>query len=86
MSSNEVLSKIDSLSIESILNILDALKMIDVNELSEAKAFPGRAGQTIEVKDISEHMYYVGISEYGFVEIIRSDFPAGKIVYMPMDD
>lgn len=86
MQNKEVLAKIENLSAESISSILDALEELKVGGLSEAQAFPRRAGQTIEVKDVSEHKYYLGLSEYGFVEIIRSDSPTGKIVYMPMDD
>lgn len=86
MLSKEVLTKLDDLSMESISSILDALDSLRVSELLEAQVFLGRAGKTIEVKDISEQKYYIGLSEYGFVEIIRSDSPTGKIVYMPIDD
>ncbi len=86
MLSKEVLTKLDNLSAESISSILDALDSLRVSEILEAQVFLGRAGKTIEVKDISEQKYYIGLSEYGFVEIIRSDSPAGKIVYMPLDD
>lgn len=86
MLGKEVLTKLDNLSAESISSILDALDSLRVSELLEAQVFPGRAGKTIEVKDISGQKYYVGLSEYGFVEIIRSDSPTGKIVYMPIDD
>ena len=86
MSNNEILSKIENLSDESISNILEVLEKLNVDNLIEAQAFPGRAGQTIEVKDPAKNKYYIGLSEYGFVEIIRSDTPTGKIVYMPLDD
>ena len=86
MSSKEVLTKLDDLSAESISSILDALDSLRVSELLEAQIFPGRAGKTIEVKDVSGQKYYIGLSEYGFVEIIRSDSPTGKIVYTPIDD
>ena len=86
MESKEVLTKIDNLSAESVSSILDALNILKVAELLEAQVFSGRAGKTIEVKDITEHKYYIGLSEYGFVEIIRCDSPTGKIVYMPMED
>ena len=86
MLSKEVLSKIDDLSTESISSIVDALEKLKIDELSKAQSFPGRVGKTIEVQDISEHKYYVGLSEYGFVEIIRSESPTGEIVYIPLDD
>ncbi len=86
MLSKEVLTRLDNLSAESISSILDILDNLRVFELLEAKVFPGRAGKTIEVKDISEQKYYIGLSEYGYVEIVRRDSPNGKIVYMPIDD
>lgn len=86
MLSKEVLTKLDNLSAESISSILDALDSLRVSELFEAQVFPGRAGKTIEVKDIAGQKYYIGLSEYGFLEIIRSDSPTGKIVYMQIDD
>ena len=86
MLSKEVLEKIDDLSTESVSSIMDALEKLKIDELSTAQAFPGRVGKTIEVQDVSEHKYYIGLSEYGFVEIIRSESPTGKIVYMPLDD
>lgn len=86
MASKEILTKIASLSAESISNILDVLEWLKISELSEAQAFPGRGGQTIEIKDLSEHKYYLGLSEYGFVEIVRSDSPTGRIIYIPIDD
>ena len=74
------------MSTESIASIIDALEKLKVDELSEAQAFPGKAGETIEVQDAFGHKYYIGLSEYGFVEIVRSESPTGKIVYMPLDD
>lgn len=86
MLSKEVLTKLDDLPVESISSILDALDSLRVSELLEAQVFPGRAGKTVEIKDILGQKYYIGLSEYGFVEIIRSDSLTGKIVYMPIDD
>lgn len=86
MLSKELLTKLDGLSAENISSILDALDNLRVSELLEAQVFPGRAGKTIEVKDISGQKYYIGLSGYGFAEIVRSDSPTGKIVYMPIDD
>lgn len=86
MLSKEVLTKLDDLSVESISSILDALDSLRVSELLEARVFPGRAGKTVEIKDVLGQKYYIGLSEYGFVEIIRSDSLTGKIVYMPIDD
>ena len=74
------------MSTESIASIIDTLEKLKVDELSEAQAFPGKAGKTIEVQDASGHKYYIGLSEYGFVEIVRSESPTGKIVYMPLDN
>lgn len=86
MLSKDILTKLEDLSAESISSILDALDSLRVSELLEAQVFPGRSGKTIEAKDISGQKYYIGLSEYGFVEIIRSDSPTGEIVYMPIDD
>lgn len=82
----EVLTKIEGLSIESVSSIIEALEKMKIDELSGAQAFPGKVGKTIEVQDAFEHKYYIGLSEYGFVEIVRSESPMGKIVYMPLDD
>lgn len=82
----EVLGKIDNLSAESISSIMDALETLKIDELSVAQAFPGRVGQTIEVKEITGRKYYLGLSIYGFVEIVRRDSPTGEIVYIPLDD
>jgi hypothetical protein len=82
----EILAKINDLSTESISSIMEALENVDVDELSAAQAFPGRSGKTIEVQDVLGHKYYIGLSEYGFVEIIRSESPTGEIVYIPLDD
>lgn len=86
MPSKEVLEKIDDLSAGNISSIKEALEILKIDELSAAQVFPGRDGKTIEVQDVSGHKYYIGLSGYGFVEIIRSGLPTGKIVYMPMDD
>ena len=86
MLNREVLITIDDLSNESVSSIMDALEMLKIDGLSTAQEFPGRAGKTIEVQDVSGNKYYIGLSEYGFVEIIRSESPSGKIVYMPLDD
>lgn len=86
MLKKEVLATIDGLSTESVSSIMDAFEKLKIDELSTAQAFPGRVGKTIEVQDVSGNKYYVGLSEYGFVEIIRSESPSGKIVYMPLDD
>ncbi|MDO4759659.1 MAG: hypothetical protein Q4A30_02700 [Candidatus Saccharibacteria bacterium] len=86
MLNKEVLTKLDDLSAESMSSILEALDSLRVSELLEAQVFPGRAGKTIAVKDISGKNYYIGLSEYGFVEIVRSDSTTGEIVYMPIDD
>ncbi len=86
MLNKEVLETIDNLSTESFSSIMDALEKLKIDRLSTAQAFPGRAGKTIEVQDVSGNKYYIGLSEYGFVEIVRSESPSGKIVYMPLDD
>lgn len=86
MLNKEVLGRINGLSAETISSIIDALEKLKIEELSVAQAFPGRAGKTIEVQDAAGHKFYIGLSEYGFVEIIRNESPTGKIVYMPMDD
>lgn len=86
MLNKEVLGTVDDLSTESVSSIMDALEKLEIDRLSAVQAFPGRAGKTIEVQDVSGNKYYIGLSEYGFVEIIRSESPSGKIVYMPLDD
>lgn len=86
MLNREVLEKIDDLSAESISSIIEAFEKLNVDKLSVTNVFLGHAGKTIEVQDVLEHKYYVGLSEYGFVEIVRSESPTGKIVYMPIDD
>ena len=86
MLSKEVLTKLEDLSVESISSILDALDSLRVSEFLEARVFPGCAGKTVEIKDVLGQKYYIGLSEYGFVEIIRSDSLTGKIVYIPIDD
>lgn len=86
MLSNEVLQSLNCLSSESITDILDALARLSIKSLKQAQAFPGRSGQTIEVTDDANQKYYIGLSEYGFVEIIRKDSPTGTILFVPIDD
>ena len=86
MSSNEILERIGSLTSNSVLDLLDAMKIAGIGPISSASASPSRFGQTVEIADESGQKYYVALDEYGFVAAIRDGSAERKILYVPMDD
>lgn len=75
---------IDNINI--ILNsILTTSTFLNIEKIKDIKFLPSKQGYTIEVSDGNRKLY-MGISEYGYVEIVRENSIDGKIVYMPDDD
>ena len=75
-----------NVSEESIKEMIFILNKLNVERIISAKSIPGQYGMMVELCDDSEKKYYVGMSSYGAVEIIRADSITGKIIYMPIDD
>lgn len=81
---NEEKINIDDINI--ILNsILTTSTFLNIKKIKDIKFLPSKQGHTIEVSD-GYRKLYMGISEYGYVEIVRENSIDGKIVYMPDDD
>ena len=83
---DEAIKKIDTLSQESVANIMDVLEYLKIDGLSDAQVLPGTSGKVIEVTNNFGKKYFFGLSIFGFVEIVRSDSITGEIVYAPLDD
>lgn len=66
--------------------IIDELSRLGVKQIGVVEKVPGKIGTTLKMMSETGKVYYVGISSYGFLEIIREDSVWGKIVYMPIDD
>ena len=81
----DVLERIGSLEEDSIWNIEEVLKTLGVDQITEARTFPGRIGQTVQIWTEDQRELYFGLSEFGYVEIVREGSPDGEIVYMPID-
>lgn len=83
-------SNYKNISLEVINYILESTfitsEILNIKEIKEIKFLPSKNGYTIEVKSKDEKTYYMGISEFGYVEVVREKTIDGKIVYMPDDD
>ncbi len=65
-----------------ISSILETCIFLKIENIKNIKFLPAKQGYTVEVSDDNKKLY-MGISEYGYVEIVRENFIDGKIVYMP---
>lgn len=82
----EVFSKIENLSMDTIDEIMEELDSLGVTDIREVEQLPSNVGTTIHIiTNIGKH-YYLGVGEYGFLEIIREDSMTGKIVFVPIED
>lgn len=82
----EVFEVVPELTTGTKKEIIDELNRIGVGKISYVEYVPSKTGMTLKVVSDFGKEYYVGISTYGFLEIIREDSKVGKIVYMPIDD
>lgn len=80
---------IPSSNLENINIILNSVfttsTFLNIEKIKDIKFLPSKRGYTIEVSDGNRKLY-MGISEYGYVEVVRENSIDGKIVYMPNDD
>lgn len=86
MSNREVLEQTEGLAPESIADILETAEKVGIGAITQAQISLGQVGKILEVANSSGSMYYFGLSEYGFVEIVRAGTLFGEILYIPMDD
>ena len=84
--SMELFESIPSVTIGTKKEIMEELTKLGVEKIKRVEEIPGKIGITLKVVSETEKEYYIGISSYGFLEIIREDSKTGKIVYMPIDD
>lgn len=78
--------KININVINDILNfIFDKDNVLNIDNIENIKFLPSKKGFTVELSNNNKKLY-LGISEYGSVEIVRENSIDGKIIYMPMDD
>lgn len=81
--------KIKNVNLEDINIILNSVlttsTFLNVEKIKDIKFLPNKQGYTIEVSDGNRKLY-MGVSEYGYVEIVRENSIDGKIIYMPDDD
>jgi len=82
----EKLLKLDGLLEESIDEIIEVLNKLECQEIVDAKILPSKIGTTIEINGANDKTFFIGLGEYGYVEIVRGDSIDGSIVYMPLDD
>ena len=84
--SMELFENIPSVTIGTRKEIIEELTRLGVEEVNRVEEIPGKIGITLKVVCDAQKEYFVGISSYGFLEIIREDSKNGRIVYMPLDD
>lgn len=82
----EIFSKIESLSMDTIDEIIEELESLGVKGICDVEQLPSNVGTTIHIITNIGKDYYLGIGEYGFLEIIREDSMTGKIVFVPIED
>lgn len=70
---------------DALANIFDVAAEIKTPKIMGVKFLQGNIGYTAELKCDQNKKYYFGLSEYGFVEIVREDSEDGKIVFVPID-
>lgn len=84
--SMELFENVPELTTGTKKEIIDELYRLGVDKISYVEHIPGKIGMSLKIVSESGKEYYIGISSYGFLEIIREDSKNGKIVYMPIDD
>lgn len=73
--------------INTILSsVFETSQIVKIEKIASIKFFPSKVGYTIEIKDNHNKFFYMGASEYGYVEIVREYSSDGKIIYAPNDD
>lgn len=83
---NEKFDSILGLKKGIIDEIIKELTDLGVTQIDEVTEIESKIGKTIKIITNNKKEYYIGLSSYGFLEVIREDSKNGKIVYCPIDD
>jgi formyltetrahydrofolate synthetase len=87
VNNDEINKNVSLKDINTILDdIISTCNLIKIERIASIKFLSCNCGYTVELKNSENKCFYIGISEYGYVEIVREDSLSGKVIYMPLDD
>jgi len=86
ITNQKLLESVEGLKTKTISGIIRMTERVGLGTFDEATVVPDEFGYFVRVRNEEGTLFYFSIDEDGFVVMVQSDSPRGRILFMPIDD